>query len=144
MAMSTNASQLLKALVRSRFWKGHQCWKRTFDRKRISARPRRAAAQGISRRISTIPHEFKVGKTWVAFAHIKACKKPLDPEKPKVNLVACPGIFMLSQPTSIEYVVTGKETQEELAALVERGITPVKVIRSGPPANRPLEDDEDL
>lgn len=35
-----------------------------------------AAAQGISRRLSAVPREFKAGETWVLFAHPKAIQKP--------------------------------------------------------------------
>ena len=34
------------------------------------------------------------------------------------------------QPTAIEYVVKGDETEEELEALEARGIEPVKVIKA--------------
>jgi hypothetical protein len=35
-----------------------------------------AAVQGISRRLSAVPREFKPGETWVLFAHPKAIFKP--------------------------------------------------------------------
>lgn len=40
------------------------------------------------------------------------------------------GIFSAFIPKAIEYVTTGKETDEELAAMEKRGITPVKVVRA--------------
>ena len=41
------------------------------------------------------------------------------------------GIVTAFQPTAIEYVVKGDETDEELDALEKRGIEPVKVVRAG-------------
>lgn len=37
---------------------------------------REAAAMGVSRRITTIPHGFEVGKTWILFAHPDTIKEP--------------------------------------------------------------------
>ena len=48
-----------------------------------------------------------------------------------------PGIFQAFRPTAIEYVVTGKETEEEIEKLIERGITPVEIVRG--PENTELE-----
>jgi hypothetical protein len=78
-----------------------------------------AARLGVSRRISTVPREFKAGETWIALAHIKAAR---DGEGEPA-----PGIFHLFRPRAIEYVVKGDETAEEIDRLVKRGITPVKV-----------------
>jgi hypothetical protein len=39
------------------------------------------------------------------------------------------GIFMAYKPTAIEYVVKGDESDEDLAAMQKRGITPVRDIR---------------
>lgn len=88
-------------------------------------------AQGISKRISTVPNEFEIGKTWVYLAHPKAIgpewRAPAgtDDVKPYYK----PGIFQAFKPTAIEYVVTGKETEEELARMEKRGITLVDVVR---------------
>ena len=78
-----------------------------------------ALRMGISRRITAIPQGFVVGETSVLLAHRKAILGRGG---------ASPGIFLASRPTAIEYVVTGKETEEELKKMIERGITPVKVI----------------
>jgi len=40
------------------------------------------------------------------------------------------GIFSAFVPSAIEYVTKGSETEEELEALVKRGITPIKVVRN--------------
>lgn len=87
-----------------------------------------AAKLGISRRISAIPKDFEVGVTWVFSAHRKAINVTA-PGEPEEKWQA--GIFHVWRPDRIEYVTTGKETQEDLEAMVKRGITPVKVKRAG-------------
>lgn len=77
---------------------------------------------GVSRRVSMIPKNFEVGKTWIFAAHRKCIADGEDKWKA--------GIFHIWRPDRIEYVTNGKETQEELEALVKRGITPVKVKRA--------------
>lgn len=78
-----------------------------------------SAAQGVSRRLSTVPHSFEVGKTWVYFAH----KHAVTLEDGTTG----PGIFAAFCPTRIEYVVTGKETEDKLQRLIRRGFTLVHV-----------------
>lgn len=78
---------------------------------------REGIAQGISRRISAVPRDFKVGETWVVLGHRKVL---FDQER-------SPGIFTAFRPTAIEYVVRGDESQEELDALEKRGISLVDV-----------------
>jgi len=75
---------------------------------------------GISRRISQVPKDFKVGMTWVFLAH----------RKTYIDGTFAPAIFHAFLPDKIQYVVTGKEMEAELAAIVERGITPVIVRRN--------------
>lgn len=83
-------------------------------------------AMGISRRISQIPHDFKLGETWVAIAHRKAIPGPLVlGEEPTFT----PGIFHLFRPTAIEYIVKDDDTEEKLESLEKRGITLVRVIQ---------------
>lgn len=109
---------------------------------------------GVSRRISAVPKDFKIGQTWVFAAHIHA----IDHKE----LCACrctvgkdcgtchgegwvhsfsPAIFHVFRPSRIEYVTKGNETPDQLKALAERGITPVKVQREGEliPDSQPLE-----
>lgn len=103
-----------------------------------------AAKLGVSRRIHTLPRDFKVGETWVALAHISAVAKDCPDcgwgaGKCKLNADECetcngeqfmaPGIFHLFKPTSVEYVVTGQESEQEIDAMIARGITPVRVTR---------------
>lgn len=102
-----------------------------------------AIKQGVSRRISQVPREFEIGKTWCLVAHREAiektCPKASDHMMQTLEeLKACehckgtgvthsPAIFHAFKPTAIEYVVKGSETEEELERLVKRGITPVRV-----------------
>lgn len=89
-----------------------------------------AIAQGVSRRISSVPLDFKVGETWVLVAHRQAILRHeaiiLDGEtKQEAEYTAA--IFHAFKPTAIEFVVKGDETEEELERLVKRGITPIRV-----------------
>lgn len=119
---------------------------------------RESASQGISRRISAVPKDFVPGETWVLLAHREGMKKPcwncnaagylvvavatgegdgefaLEASEPCGECAGegytfVPAIFSIFRPSAIEYVVKGEETDEELEALKERGITPVKVER---------------
>ena len=82
---------------------------------------------GVSRRVSMIPKDFQVGVTWIFAAHRKCIPLPVEPDAdPKFKA----GVFHVWRPDRIEYVTKGDETQEELEALVKRGIIPVKVKRA--------------
>lgn len=72
---------------------------------------REGAAQGISRRISCIPHHFKVGRTWVFLAHIKAVLAPVHNADGlfKVENEFKPGIFAAFRPRRIERIVLQSE-----------------------------------
>jgi hypothetical protein len=83
-----------------------------------------AHRMGVSRRIQAVPRGFVLGETWVAVAH-RAVPAP-DPW----SSVTCPGVFYLFRPQRIEYVVRGDESDDELDALLERGITPLRVERA--------------
>lgn len=92
-----------------------------------------ANRMGISRRITAVPRSFKLGETWVLLAHIKGIRveegtegEGLLPEVRKFTWK--PAIFTLFKPTAIEYVITGEESEGELGRLVDRGITPVRVV----------------
>lgn len=86
---------------------------------------REAQDMGISRRIATVPKDFKIGETWVAVAHRKAIVslKASESNEPEYE----PGIFHVFKPDRIEIVVKGTETDEEVEALIKRGLTPVIV-----------------
>lgn len=106
-----------------------------------------AKHMGVSRRISAVPKDFKVGETWVLFAHEKVFNEPCPSEDVRVvggtvhhdedcecegeGVIWKPGIFHAFMPTAIEYVITGDETEEELDRLEKRGFSLVRVIREG-------------
>lgn len=85
---------------------------------------REAAEMGISRRLNAIPKGFVLGETWVCLAHRKAVRLS---DRDGQDETFYPGIFRIFKPEAIEYVVTGKETEEDIDRLIERGITPVEV-----------------
>jgi len=84
-----------------------------------------AREMGVSRRIQTIPHGFKLGTTWILLAHPRA----IEGDGP-----SRPGIFMLFRPTRIEMLVTDSQSRDrEFTDRLEgRGITPV-VVPDGDP-----------
>lgn len=87
---------------------------------------REATLQGISRRIKSVPHDFVLGETWVALAHRHAIQEPLEMgQEPEFT----PGIFRIFKPRRVEVVVGGDESDEEIEALLDRGLTPVVVER---------------
>lgn len=88
-----------------------------------------AALMGVSRRVKAPPRGFKVGEHWIYLGHRKAILGTEDDPELGPKTVYTPGVITLFRPTAIEYVVKGDETDEEIEALEERGITPVKVIR---------------
>ena len=93
---------------------------------------------GVSRRIKAVPLGFELGKHWVLVAHRKAYPKSVDGA---IKMV--PGIFHAFKPSAIEYVVRGDESDDEIEALEERGITPVRVVLDLPLAPATKEDEED-
>lgn len=109
-----------------------------------------AVKQGISRRLSAVPRDFELGKTWVLVAHREALTAPcpdcaFGPCETCGDTRTVPqaAIFHAFKPTAIEYVVKGDETEEELERLIKRGITPVKVVRTGEDQTALEDDDED-
>lgn len=110
-------------------------------------------AQGISRRISAIPRDFKLCETWILFAHRKAIEcvtchtvgkphesigeattvfddVPLDPCPDCKGQGYIPGIFSCFLPTAIEYVVKEDDPEEKLQRMEERGISLIKLVRT--------------
>ena len=67
-----------------------------------------AAAQGISRRITAVPREFVVGKTWVLLAHPKAITTD---EGPKA------GVFAIFMPERLELIV--KQSEFDVIAKIQ-------------------------
>jgi len=78
-----------------------------------------AKIMGVSRRIKAVPRGFQLGQTYVLLAHRKCI-----PENNELK----PGIFTAFKPKAIEYIVKGEETEEQLEAIVKRGIDLVNVI----------------
>lgn len=101
---------------------------------------REAVDMGVSRRVTAIPKDFKLGETIVVLAHRKAIPdfENYDPENPKWKAA----IFYCLKPTALEYIVKGDETDEEIEALEKRGLTPVKVVpvREGEDQQRAIGD----
>lgn len=82
-----------------------------------------AAIMGISRRINFVPHGFKIGETWIFLAHRKGYEIMEFGKDPEFY----PGIFQVFQPTAIEIICDGTETDEEIEKFRKRGLTPVIV-----------------
>ena len=80
---------------------------------------------GVSRRITTVPRGFEVGKTWVLAAHreVPGCGENGEPG---------PAIFQAFRPDRIEQIVSEEATEAEVDAIVKRGIVPVAVRRVEP------------
>ncbi len=100
-----------------------------------------AQAMGVSRRISAVPRDFKVGETWIALAHSRAipgeCEHGAPAELPCASCVGGTsagewrgGVITFFKPTAIEYVIKGDESEDELDALEARGFDLVKVVRA--------------
>ena len=111
-------------------WIGGQYYKtpREFERE--------GAAMGLSRRISQIPRDFKLGETWVALAHRKtipevSLNNTVKDGEELIETKYRPGIFHLFKPTAIEYVVRETDSEKKLEALEKRGVSLVKVVPVG-------------
>jgi hypothetical protein len=78
---------------------------------------------GFSRRVSGVPRGMTIGETWVAVAH-RNVPLALDDE------TGSPAVFLLWQPSRVEYVVKGDEDEERLEYLESRGLTLVRVERA--------------
>lgn len=94
-----------------------------------------ASAMGVSKRIAQVPKDFIIGETWICLGHPEAMVKATD----EGELETQAGIFHAFQPSRIEYVITGKETEAELDAMEGRGFTLVEVI----PEEEGQEETED-
>lgn len=87
-----------------------------------------AAQLGVSKRIAQLPHGVKPS-SWVALAHPGAVVQYKSELSTKPILL--PGVFMVFQVRAIEYVITGKETNQQLERMEKRGIRLVNVVREG-------------
>ena len=104
-------------------WVGGQYYK-TVDKFIQEARE-----MGISRRIKSVPHGFRIGVDWIALAHNEVCEiTPIEAYQKGLDTTKkAPGIFMVFKPTEVQYVVIGNEDEEKLQNLKKRGITPVEI-----------------
>lgn len=84
-----------------------------------------AITMGLSRRITAIPRDFKLGETWVCAGHRKTIPQPVVVGQEQEFK---PGIFHVFRPSRIEYCVKEGDTDEELEAKEKRGITLVRVV----------------
>ena len=92
-----------------------------------------AAEMGVSRRINSVPHGFKLGETWVLLAHRNAI-----PEFKDGKLEFHPGIFRVWKPVAIEIIVSGDEPDDVILDYEKRGLPPVKVVREQEPETKPM------
>jgi hypothetical protein len=81
-----------------------------------------AAARGVSKRIPFVPKELIIGKTWILLAHKKAV---FDPESEEMK----EGIFYAFQPSGLEYIIKGDESEEELERLEKQGFYLINLIK---------------
>lgn len=111
------------------------------------------AEKGISRRITHIPHDFKLDETWVWLAHRKAIEcnvccgtghwhsytTTTEGSEKLENYTICEncegigyfaGVFYAYKPERIEYAVKGDETEKELEGMEKRGISLIKLVRT--------------
>lgn len=89
---------------------------------------REANEMGISKRISTVPRGFEVGKHWVFIAHPRV-KWHIEGEGDDAQQIWEAGVFRVFKPTAIEKIVTETQSKDELEMerLKRRGITPIVV-----------------
>jgi hypothetical protein len=102
---------------------------------------REAGMLGISRRIASIPRNFKVGETWILLAHPKSidcqdCRgasititsKTMGPCPTCEGAGRLAGIFHVWRPQRIEKIFPeSARDSEEVSEEIRRGITPVFV-----------------
>jgi len=84
-----------------------------------------ARCMGISRRITAVPRNFRLGEIWVFLAHPKV--QQVINEAGVAEWRA--GVFRIFKPERIEKIVTESQLddEQEMARLHEAGITPVAV-----------------
>jgi hypothetical protein len=79
-----------------------------------------AAELGVSKRVSAIPKGIKPG-VWCFIAHRKAV--PWIPGGPPVG----PGVIHVFKVSSLDYIVRGDETEDQIERLEKRGLRLVRV-----------------
>lgn len=84
---------------------------------------------GLSRRISSFPKGFEIGKTFLFFAHRRTATAPDLFADPGAIQAEGPAIFAFLRPTRVEYVVKDSDGPKKLARIRKSGILPVEVHR---------------
>lgn len=111
---------------------------------------------GVSRRIPALPRGFKIEEPpFVLVAHRKGIERPCpdclggsaqdDDDCPLCGgegAVYRSAIFSGFRPTAIEIIVSGEESDEEIEALLKRGLKPVKVTKLGETPELDFENGE--
>lgn len=109
--------------------KGGLLWIGTQFYPTIEAFEAEAKAQGISRRIQTVPRGFELGKHWVLFAHPRGVAKVTGDLTAKY----IPAIFRVWKPERLERIYNeSARGSEAVLADEKRGITPVFVPDNDP------------
>jgi hypothetical protein len=78
-----------------------------------------AQAQGVSRRLATVPRGLVIGETRIYLAHRKVDMGGKDP---------VPAVFAWFVPTGLQYIVRATDGAEKVEALAKRGIEAVHVV----------------
>lgn len=99
-----------------------------------------SANMGVCKRISAVPKEIELDKTWILLVHPKAIvgkveEKVVEGMGRVETRIFKPGIFHAFKPRRIEKIVTDQTSDEELEKLKKRGITPVVVPHDDPDHN---------
>ncbi|NIN00500.1 MAG: hypothetical protein GTO24_21180 [candidate division Zixibacteria bacterium] len=88
---------------------------------------RESDLMGISRRLSSIPNDFELGKTYVLLAHRRAIIEGEVKIIEGGGIEFKPGIFAVFKPTHIEIVVKGDEPDDVIEGYLKRGLTPIMI-----------------
>jgi len=87
-----------------------------------------AEEMGISRRLNSIPRDFKIGETFVLLAHRKVIAEyPQQDDGSTREPEFSPGIFRIWKPDAIEVVVDENVTDKQVDGYLKRGWKPVLV-----------------
>jgi hypothetical protein len=88
-----------------------------------------AKALGVSRRITAIPRDFEMGKTWILFAHPRGVIKATS----ELQAAYVPAIFRVWRPDRLERIYNESQRgSDAVKADEKRGITPVFVPDNDP------------
>ncbi|MGB9106257.1 MAG: hypothetical protein WCC59_15985 [Terriglobales bacterium] len=83
-----------------------------------------AKALGVSRRITAIPRDFEMGKTWILFAHPRGVIKATG----ELTAAYVPAIFRVWKPDRLEKIYNESQRgSAEVQADEKRGIQPIFV-----------------